>query len=184
MVLWGVLTGMVKIDIDPDDLREYKKRGAPTEHPTKRVAKSTTARIGDGVGRSNDAEDEIFEKWVDAADLNGDVFRSDAETFPPESRLADFVVVYKEVDIGGYRVDAVLRHPNGAWELIEVKRAGNVGLSVLGHLVGKKVLFEDQFMLGGPVSCSVLTESIPSRFEDVLDKIAASYDVAFTVKCP
>ncbi|MFC4406700.1 hypothetical protein [Haloarchaeobius iranensis] len=146
---------MVEINIDPEDLKEYKKRGAPTEHPTKRVAKSTTARIGDGLGRSNDSEDEIFEMWVDAAGPDRNVFRSDEETFPPVSRLADFVVVYKEVDIGGYRVDAVLRHPNGAWELIEVKRDGKVGLSVLGHLIGKRVLFEDQFMLGGryPVPC-------------------------------
>ena len=175
---------MVKININSDDLKEYKKRGAPTEHPTKRVAKSTTVQVGDGMGTSDDTEDEIFERWVSTADLDGDVFRSDEKTFPPVSRLADFVVVYKEVDVGGYRVDAVLRHPNGAWELIEVKRGGNVGLSVLGHLVGKNILFEDQFRVGDPVSCTVLSESIPSRFEDVLDKVAASYDVTFTAKCP
>ena len=119
---------MVKIP-KPHNLDEIKKRGSTNKHIVKRVADTASSN-----GLDSDGEDELLEAWVKSIKPK-DMTRFDPYQgqYPAVSnnRLQDHLLVYKEVELGGYRIDCIIRHPDSTWELVEVKTEAGLNLGVI-----------------------------------------------------
>lgn len=166
---------MVKFP-EPHDFDKTKKHGGESLHITKRVAESTSQDQLD-----SKAEDEVLETWIRNTKPNQTtVFPSFAGEYPPESRLSDLVVVYKEVRLENYRIDSIVRWPNGTWKLIEVKTAGQNGVapSVVGDLLVKSVFFEEIFTVNPDnVERVIVADDIPSDLRRAIGELNGRYDV-------
>lgn len=170
---------MVKIP-KPPNFDEIKKRGSTDRHIVKRVA--DTASPG---GLDSDGEDNILDEWIE------NVKSDEVTRFQPyqghypaisNNRLQDYILTYKEVELGGYRIDSIVRHPEGTWELIEVKTEGGLGLGVFGHLLSKRANFEDIFRVNSRnVEMTILADGCNKSFQTMVSNMNEQYgmDIRF-----
>jgi len=170
---------MVKIP-EPHNLDELEKRGSTNKHIVKRVADTVSSDELD-----SDREDEILEVWIKGIKPE-DVTRFDPYQgrYPAVSnnRLQDHLLVYKEVELGGYRIDSIIRHPDGTWELVEVKTEAGLNVGVIGHLLSKRAHFEDIFQVeSGNVKMKILVNGRNGLFQTTLSKVNKQYgtDIVF-----
>ncbi|QAU14480.1 hypothetical protein EKH57_17510 (plasmid) [Halorubrum sp. BOL3-1] len=166
---------MVKIP-EPHNLDEIKKRGSTNKHIVKRVADTSSSE-----GLDSDKEDKIFEVWVESIKPE-DVTRFDPYQgrYPAISgnRLQDHLLVYKEVELGGYRIDSIIRHSDSTWELVEVKTEAGLNLGVIGHLLSKRAQFEDIFQVKPEkIKMTVLTNGRNGSFQTILSKVNKQYSI-------
>jgi len=166
---------MVKLP-KPNDFDEIRKRGSSDRHIVKRVA--DTALEG---GLDSDREDSILEAWIEAVKPD-DVsqFQSYKRQYPLTSngQLQNYLLVYKEVELGGFRIDSVIRTPDGKWKLIEVKTQDGLGLGVIGHLLSKRSQFENIFTVSpNDIEMSVLTDNGDDSFQSVVTDVNDQYEI-------
>lgn len=172
---------MVKID-PPDNIDELKKRGGSNRHIVKRVIDSTTREELDSADENN-----ILEKWLKQTKPDDtDIFYS-GEGYPAISRLDEYVVVAKEVDLKGHRIDSVIRwpegQPDGHWKLVEVKKESGLGPGVVGHLMTKKEKFKSIFNVRpNQVEIVLLADSIPIEWKKLIKQIESGSGVKITVE--
>lgn len=170
---------MVKIP-KPHNLDEIKKRGSPAKHIVKRVADSASSE-----GLDSDREDHILEIWVEnIKSENVNRFDPCQGKYPAVSnnRLQDYLLVYKEVELDGYRIDSIVRQPSNTWELVEVKTEAGLNLGVIGHLLSKRAMFEHIFQVKPEnVKMTVLTDSRSGSFQATISKVNKRYgtDIGF-----
>jgi len=167
---------MVKIP-EPHNFDEIKKRGSTNKHIVKRVADTASSE-----GLDSDSEDEILEAWVKNIKPE-DVTRFDPHQgqYPAVSnnRLQDHLLVYKEVELGGYRIDSILRHPDHTWELVEAKTETGLNLGVIGHLLSKRAQFEDIFRVkSDDIKMTVLANGRNGSFQTALSKVNEQYNIS------
>lgn len=168
---------MVKID-PPDDIDDLKKRGGTSQHIVNRVADSVARESLD-----SSTEEKVLEEWINQNKPNDtDVFHAREGKYPPISRLDDYVVVMKEVELRDYRPDAIIRwpdgQPDGRWTIIEVKREDGLRPDVIGHLLMKSAMFEDLFTVRSEqVEQVLLADTIPSKFSHKLNQINDKHDI-------
>lgn len=164
---------MVKIT-KPPNFDEIKKRGGTDRHIVKRVADTASAN-----GLDSDTEDDILEAWIENNKPE------DVASFQPyegrypstaNNRLQDYFLVYKEVELGGYRIDSIIRHPDDQWELIEVKTDTGVGLGVIGHILAKRAQFEDIFKVKpSKINMTVVVGGRVKSFQTAISKLNEQY---------
>lgn len=166
---------MVKIP-KPHNFDEIKKRGSTSKHIVKRVADTASSK-----GLDSDSEDEILEAWVESIKPDEVTrFNPCQGNYPAVSnnRLQDYLLVYKEVELGGYRIDSIIRHPDHRWELVEVKTESGLDLGVIGHLLSKRAHFEDIFQVqSGNVEMTVLSNDRNESFQTTLSKMNKQYEI-------
>lgn len=166
---------MVKLP-KPHNFEEIKKRGSTNKHIVERVADTASSK-----GLDSDSEDEILEAWVESI-KSDDVARFDPcqgnHPAVSNNRLQDYLLVYKEVELGGYRIDSIIRHPDHRWELVEVKTESGLNLGVIGHLLSKRAQFEDIFQVqSGNVEMTVLANGRNGSFQTALSKVNDQYEM-------
>lgn len=166
---------MVKLP-KPHNFDEIKKRGSTTKHIVKRVADTASSEELDSI-----SENQILERWINSIKPDG-VTRFDPYegNYPAVSnnRLQNYLLIYKEVELGGYRIDSIIRHPDGRWELVEVKTESGLDLGVIGHLLAKRAQFEDIFQIqSGNIEMTVLTSGHNRSFQAAISKVNSQYGI-------
>lgn len=171
---------MAKIN-KPHNLDEIKKRGSTDRHIVKRVADTSS-----GGKIDSEREDEILEAWVE------NIIPEHASRFQPydgrypavsNNRLKDYVLTYKEVEMNGYRIDSIIRYPDGNWELVEVKTSSGLGLGVIGHILSKSTMFENKFTVkSANVEMTILTDGSSKTFEKAVSGVNRQCGVGINIK--
>ncbi|OAQ51361.1 hypothetical protein HTG_17645 [Natrinema mahii] len=161
-----------------DDIDEIRKRGDKSDHRIKRITNSSVREKLD-----SDAEDKILTKWVNK--LAGDdfnVFTAGSQRYPAITQLDENFVVIKEVELDGYRIDAVVRSPDGTLGLVEVKQKSELTPSVVGHLLVKQAKFENLFTVNPTnIELILLADSVPSDYRSMMGETNQTHNLEIQI---
>jgi hypothetical protein len=170
---------MVKIDPPGDvDIDELKKRGGTSRHIVKRVADSVTRDSLD-----SPTEERILNKWIRQTKSDDiDICFAGDGNYASVSRLDEYIVVMKEVELEDYRPDSIIRWPDGQsdgrWTIVEVKKGGELSPDVVGHLLMKSAMFRDLFTVrSNQVEEVLLADSIPTGFNYKIKQLNDKHDI-------
>lgn len=142
-----------------------------------------TKKIADAVNSKeldSPYEDNILERWVEQEKIpDTSVNVVGKGTYPATSQLTDRIILNKEVRLGSYRIDCIAYWYKSAWKLIEVKERSEIGPSVVGDLLVKSKIFENEFMVNpSRIEKIILSDEIYDEYYDLIEQINAEYDTS------
>jgi hypothetical protein len=125
-------------------------------------------------------EENILQAWIEQEKIpNTSANVVGNGTYPATSQLTNRIILNKEVKLDKYRIDCIAYWYKEEWRLIEVKQKSELGPSVLGDLLIKSKIFEEEFTVNpSRVKKVILSNEIPDEYRERIKQINVEYDTS------